>query len=83
MSEFEGIGRVIPGDRPKERPRRRLPEREFEEDVEADEPEDEGTGAETDETEGLPEDVLRERRKGREIGPPAENEEGQIIDILA
>ncbi len=80
MSEFESIGRVIPGDRSQDRPRKRPPQRKFEEDDNPDEPLDPQPEGEPEDS---PPDGSKKNRKGREIAPPGRDEEGQIIDILA
>ncbi len=80
MSELDGIGRVIPGDRSRERPQKHPPQRKFEEDEELEEQQDPRPD---DESEDASPAGSKKDRKGREIAPPAKHEEGQIIDILA
>jgi len=80
MSELDGIGRVIPGDRSRDRPQKRPPQKKFEEDELLEEQTEPGSEEESEDTPGT---GPRKDRKGREIAPPAKHEEGQIIDILA
>jgi hypothetical protein len=82
MDESDGIGRAIPVDRSGDSPRRRQPPRKPKDAVE-DEDELLDEAIENDDEEGLPEEVLKKRREGREVAPKGKDEEGQIIDILA
>jgi hypothetical protein len=81
MSEFESIGRLIPAERPRDRPRRKVvvpgqgkgpDDEDPQEDLEALE-----DGSEDEEPRRV------KPQEGREIGPPADDEEGQIIDVVA
>ena len=71
----------MPGERPGDRPRRRPPPRKSGDGVDEDEDLlDEDLASED---EGLPEEVRRKRREGREVAPKGKDEKGQIIDIVA